>query len=632
MRVLPKLKLKHKITLSIALLVLVVVVAVNLVFLAGSVHQQLQDTFDHANFLAQEIYNELGQELAAAYQQGAMPAGPDALAQFFQGRAQSPALASLFSAGIGYNGTIRDVALVSPQGLVVMDSNPLLEGQPQPRRRLMSEVLDSGIWHQVQAVVGAEAIYSVSLATEVQQRPLGTISVGVDTVLLRQALFARLHQLMLYGGLIVLIATALAWGLSDLALAPLNAISVQLDRLRSPAHAAASAAGSEKGDELGRVQSKIQLLGEEIADARQVYSALQENVGQLLQGLDEGLLLFDAKGQCVMASAAAPQLLNLPFSSLAGRSVADLFPGDSSLDRAVRSAVREGASLEPVQAERNAGARPLLARLDVVRDGGGQPGALLTVRDAEPVHRLEGELELARRLSAVGRLTRGVAHEVKNPLNAMALHLDLLRAKAASSGNGLQSGMQPHLQVLSHEIERLDRVVRTFLDFSRPVELQLKPTDLSELARGVAQLAEAEAASLGLRIVVRAPQPGPRAWVDRDLVEQALLNLINNGLQAMQPAAAGCRLDLEVESEAGFAAVRVRDQGPGVPAEHRDRIFDLYFTTRSTGTGIGLAMAARTMQLHHGSIELEPPGVVPGASFLLRFPRRAQETGGGAGA
>src|SRR6185437_1717850 len=418
LRALPKLKLKHKLTLSIAVLVLVVVVAVNLVFLASSVHQQLQDTFEHANFLAQEIYSELGQELDAAYQQGAMPAAPDALNQFFQGRAQSPALASLFSAGIGYNGTIRDVALVNPQGVVVVDSNPLLEGQIQPRRRLMSDILDSGIWRQVQTVMGPEAIYSVSLATEVEQHPLGTITVGVDTVLLRQALFARLHQLLLYGGLIVLIATALAWALSDLALAPLNAISAQLDRLRAPS-AAAAVAGPEPGDEFGRVQSKIQRLGEEIADARQVYSALQENVGQLLQGLDEGLLLFDAKGQCVMASAAAPQLLGLPFSDLAGRSVAELFPGESRLDRDVRHAVREGSSLDPVQAERSAGARPLLARLDVVRDGGGQQGALLTVRDAEPVHRLEGELELARRLSAVGRLTRGVAHEVKNPLNAM---------------------------------------------------------------------------------------------------------------------------------------------------------------------------------------------------------------------
>src|SRR6185437_14420904 len=177
LRALPKLKLKHKLTLSIAVLVLVVVVAVNLVFLASSVHQQLQDTFEHANFLAQEIYSELGQELDAAYQQGAMPAAPDALNQFFQGRAQSPALASLFSAGIGYNGTIRDVALVNPQGVVVVDSNPLLEGQIQPRRRLMSDILDSGIWRQVQTVMGPEAIYSVSLATEVEQHPLGTITV-----------------------------------------------------------------------------------------------------------------------------------------------------------------------------------------------------------------------------------------------------------------------------------------------------------------------------------------------------------------------------------------------------------------------------------------------------------------------
>ncbi|MGH9395060.1 MAG: sensor histidine kinase, partial [Terriglobales bacterium] len=214
---------------------------------------------------------------------------------------------------------------------------------------------------------------------------------------------------------------------------------------------------------------------------------------------------------------------------------------------------------------------------------------------------------------------------VKNPLNAMALHLDLLRAKAERASNGQRAGMQAHIEVLSHEIERLDRVVRTFLDFSRPVELQLKPADLSARARGVAQLAEAEAESLGIEIVVAAPQPGPQAWIDRDLIEQALLNLVNNGLQAMQPAAAGRQLALEVGGSATQAHIRIRDQGPGVPPEHRDKIFDLYFTTRASGTGIGLAMAARTMQLHHGSLELEDALAGAGASFVLRFPRHANE-------
>ncbi|HUX67984.1 MAG TPA: ATP-binding protein [Terriglobales bacterium] len=610
-------KLKTKLTLSIALLVLLVVLAVNLVTVAGVVRQQMQDVYSHADFVARGIYNEMSQELGAASAAGKLGAVDAAgLRGFLQGLQGSPALATLLSSAIGYNGAIRDVALVAPDGTVAVDSNPLLEGQRQPQRRLMSEVLQGGLGTQLAAIFGRERIYTVSLATSVGNQPLGTIAIGVDTVLLRQAVVGRIEQSALYGGLIVLLATGLAWGLSDLALSPLAAISAQLDRLTA-APAAAAAAGT---DEFGLVQSKIQRLGREMEDARQVYSTLQENVSHVLEGLEEGLLLFDAQGQSVMASAATPRLLGLGPGEVVGRAVEELFPGESGLDRGVRLAVRQKVAMASREAERHAGGRPLLARLDLVRDRGGQMGALLTLRDAEPVYRLENELEVARRLSAVGRLTRGVAHEVKNPLNAMAIHVDLLQTKAGGGGNGLA----PHIEVIRREIERLNRVVGTFLDFSRPVELQLAPADLSEVARGVEQLVQAGAAAQGIAIALAAPRPGPRAWLDRDLVEQALLNLVNNGLQAMTEASAGGgerELRLEVFEEEQQGVIRVRDQGPGVPAEHRDKIFDLYFTTRSEGTGIGLATAARIMQLHQGAIELEP-GAGAGASFVLRFPLR----------
>lgn len=615
-------RLKTKLTLSISGLVLLVVLAVNLVFLANSVREQWQELYTHADFLAHEIYNEMGQELAATPPVGAVgtPAGDVALQAFFYGLPQSRAMNSLFSSIIGYNRDVRDVALVAPNGVIVMDSNPLLQGQPLAQRPLMSEVMQGGVrgvWAQARAIFGPERIYSYSLVTSVAGRPLGTIAIGVDSILLRTTMLARLRTLLIYGALIVLLATGLAWSLADLALAPLSAIGAQLDRLTAANARAAAAAPPARRDEFGQVQSKIQRLGREIEDTRQVFSALQENVGHVLEGLEEGLVLFDAQGQCVMASAAAPRLLGLPAADLVGRPVEALFPSGVSLDCAVRQAVRDKTAFAPREAAREPGGRALFARLDLVRDRGGQSGALLTLREAEAVNRLENELEVARRLSAVGRLTRGVAHEVKNPLNAMAIHLDLLREKAGVGGNGLQ----PHIQVLRREIERLDRVVKTFLDFSRPVEMKLQPTDLSQLAHGVAELMRAPAAGQGVEIALHAPVPGPQVRLDRDLVEQTLLNLVNNGLQAMAaaPPAAGARqLTLEVFTAGKQALLRVRDQGAGVPVEHRERIFDLYFTTRAEGTGIGLALAARIMQLHRGAIELEPGD--GGASFLLRFP------------
>ncbi|MGH9482734.1 MAG: hypothetical protein ACRD1L_11660, partial [Terriglobales bacterium] len=299
-----QLKLKTKLTLSISLLVLLVVLAVNLVYLAEVVRQQMQEVYDHADIISNIIFNEMRNEFAAAHLTGSA-ADPAGLQRFFQGLKASPELATLLSSAIGYGSAIRDVALVAPDGSVVVDSNPLLEGQAQPQRRLMSEVLRGGLWGQLKAIFGREQIYAVSLATRVNQQPLATITIGVDTVLLRQGVVGRVQQAALYGALILLLATGLAWGLAELALAPLGAIIAQLDRLtaanwkrperqRAPLALDRSApperstgttqarSGEPPGrspepesagrDEFGVVSSKIQHLGREMEDARQVYT------------------------------------------------------------------------------------------------------------------------------------------------------------------------------------------------------------------------------------------------------------------------------------------------------------------------------------------------------------------------
>jgi signal transduction histidine kinase len=629
-----KLKLKTKLTLAIALLVLLVLLAVNLVYIAGILQQRLQEVNTHSNVIAHQVVAEMNQELAAAYRAGVVkPSDSQSLTEFVNGLNTSPALVALLAADSGFDHTIRDIAVVGREGVVVLDSNPLLEGNRAPNRHLLSEVLGSGLAHQVGAIFLSSNIYNVTLATNVGTQPMGAVDVGVDMVLLRQSMIVEVQRLALDAALIILLATGLAWGLSDLVLHPLGRISAQLDALTlapasvAPANPApAGAAGAERGVDFGAVSTKIERLGRRIADARQVYSALQENVSHVLDSLEEGLLLFDASGQSIMASAATPHMLGLEPGAVVGRAVEELFPAPGGLDRSVRLAVRQRVAMEPREAV-HSGGRTLLVRLDLVRDQSSldeqRGGALLTLRDAEPVNRLENELEVARRLSAVGRLTRGVAHEVKNPLNAMAIHLDLLREKAGAHANGLQ----PHIAIMRREIERLDRVVRTFLDFTKPVEVDMALVDLTLLVESVEQLAAASASAQHIRIVVQAPHPGPQVWLDRDLLEQALLNLINNGIQAMTNANESGRegelrgeLRLEVWQQEQHAIIRVRDQGVGIAPENRDKIFDLYFTTRKEGTGIGLTFAAKTMQLHHGSIELEPSE--RGASFLLRFPLR----------
>jgi signal transduction histidine kinase len=264
-------------------------------------------------------------------------------------------------------------------------------------------------------------------------------------------------------------------------------------------------------------------------------------------------------------------------------------------------------------------------------------GALVTLHDRESAEKIESELELSRRMAAIGRLTSGVGHEVKNPINAIVVHLELLKSKL---GEGNAPATR-HLEVIDAEIRRLDRVVQMLVDFSRPVELKLREQDLRLVIGDVLALAAEELTTRRVNLASRMPVEPLMANVDADLLKQAALNVIQNGAQAMPE---GGRLEVVLEAErndaagslpsargngadgarAGytaprFAVLRIADEGEGIPAEIREKIFDLYFTTKSAGSGIGLAMTYRILQLHHGSVEVQSRQG-RGTEFLLRVP------------
>jgi signal transduction histidine kinase len=246
-------------------------------------------------------------------------------------------------------------------------------------------------------------------------------------------------------------------------------------------------------------------------------------------------------------------------------------------------------------------------------------GALVTLHDIESVEVIESELELSRRMAAIGRLTSGVGHEVKNPINAIVVHLELLKNKL---GEGSAPAVR-HLEVIDAEIHRLDRVVQTLVDFSRPVELQLKEQDLGPVIGDVLALAAEEFSTHKVNLISHLPQVPVLANIDADLMKQAVLNVIQNGAQSM---ADGGNLEVVLETDGKTAVLRVSDEGSGISDEIRAKIFDLYFTTKSGGSGIGLAMTYRILQLHHGSIEVQSREE-RGTEFQLRIPLAAPEWG-----
>jgi signal transduction histidine kinase len=209
-------------------------------------------------------------------------------------------------------------------------------------------------------------------------------------------------------------------------------------------------------------------------------------------------------------------------------------------------------------------------------------------------------------------LTSGVGHEVKNPINAIVVHLELLREKLARN----DSSAERHVDVIHNEIRRLDRVVQTLIDFSRPVELDLAMHDLRSIVTSVLTLAEPDLAQRSVKVVSVMPGSPVNVRVDADMIQQALLNVLLNGAQSMTD---GGELHVELRQHGHEASLRIRDQGCGIPREILSRIFNLYFTTKRDGTGIGLAMTYRILQLHNGSVQVESE-VDVGTQFTLRLP------------
>jgi PAS domain S-box-containing protein len=359
------------------------------------------------------------------------------------------------------------------------------------------------------------------------------------------------------------------------------------------------------------VTTKIDRLGQQMRDVKEVFSALKGNLDQIMGNLQEGLMLFTQDARVVLVSASAEQFVGRKRDQMLGRQVSDIFSRNTRMGRTVLEAFEQHRPVAPRELAGDNG-QPVQLSIDFIEEGGQKIGALLTMRDAESVRRIEDEIELSRRLAAIGRLTSGVAHEVRNPINAIMVHLEVLREKIRQ----IDPESKRHMDVIGSEIQRLDRVVQTLVDFTKPVELRLGDIDLRRVVEDVSLLAAPEAARHGVTVKCDLPPEALSIKVDADLVKQAVLNIALNGIQAMP---GGGALNLTAQRDDGAVEIAIRDQGPGIPAEIRDKVFNLYFTTKKSGSGIGLAMSYRVMQLHNGSLEFESqPG--QGTTFHLRFP------------
>jgi signal transduction histidine kinase len=254
---------------------------------------------------------------------------------------------------------------------------------------------------------------------------------------------------------------------------------------------------------------------------------------------------------------------------------------------------------------------------------------LLTVEQAMRQVRLHAEKrELSRRavtaekLAAVGTMTAGLSHEIRNPLNAAALQLEVLERRVGRLGPDHRRGLEEPLRLVKEEIRRLDHILEDFLQFARPRDLADRPVELAAVVGRTLDFLSGTFEHRGIRLERRLGGPAPVRG-DEERIRQVLVNLVLNALEAVREDGCVCvscgEASPRPDDERRWVELTVDDDGPGIPPALRDRIFEPFFTTKATGSGLGLSIVHAVLSQHGGTIHAEDaPG--GGARMVVRLP------------
>jgi signal transduction histidine kinase len=523
------------------------------------------------------------------------------------------------------SGNLLEITICDPRNRVLLSTDASRHpGDPFPadypdysylatRSQLLEKIhvlRDEGTpkYYQLSGALGPEG-----------QSPDLFVRVVILPALLRSDILPELEKAAVVSLLSILGSILIALAFSSFAFRPLSNVTKMLDHLTRGQYESPDSVGRPQAreDEYGVMVSKVNLLGQQLG-----------NFERLLDQLEEAVLVFGGNGSLIVASGALEKFLGKRRVELMGLTMTEIFPPDASVGffleqiletgRPVRNfSVRLGSlnGADSNGAGKNKLSHALLSveLLESFASGTRKnAGIMVRLRDPEVRRQIKGQLQTAERLTAINRVTSGVAHEVKNPLNAMLMHVELARIKLSKGDYEVTQQME----IIASEILRLDRVVKTFLDFTRPVEMKSREVQLDGFVSELVELARPQAQAVGVTVSSDLHAAEGTIVGDSDLLKQAALNIVVNAIEAM-PQGGELRFESSMGSEE--AEIRISDSGGGIPDDKKDKIFQLYFTTKKKGSGIGLAMTFRIMQLHNGRIDFfSEPG--KGTTFILRFP------------
>ena len=361
---------------------------------------------------------------------------------------------------------------------------------------------------------------------------------------------------------------------------------------------------------LGAVGTGAVIVRQNLALLSDAYANIQTYSSRILAQMTDAVVATDPAGTIEVFNQAAEALFG--FEQVRGQSLCDVWPHEA-VDRALAGEELVGLSCRFTDAQGRE--RTLsLSSAQVYNASGEVETIVLVIQDLSEKVALEADLRRRDRLASMGALASGVAHEVRNPLNAISVIVQRLRREFTPRTD--EDEYSQLTQVVGGEVERVNRIIQQFLELARPPALAKTRVELTSILERAAETVEPQILAAGLRLDRDFAGAG-EAQVDADQLHQALLNLLVNAVEATDEG----HIRLEARSlHEGWVEIGVADTGSGIPAEDAERIFDLYFTTKAAGVGLGLSLVHRIVAEHGGRVEVQSDRGA-GARFVILLPR-----------
>ncbi len=343
----------------------------------------------------------------------------------------------------------------------------------------------------------------------------------------------------------------------------------------------------------------------------------------IFNAIREGVIVTDTAGTVIYLNDAAGLLFGLDPAAALGRPLAENISGLrwKELAQGREVVTRDIEVFHPAHRVLNFYVVPLLAEDDDKPGHRQHAGYALIMRDFTERHRAAQETLESERIAALQLLAAGVAHEIGNPLNSLTIHLQLLERRLRKLSAGQQDTLLHPLEVAQEEIKRLDTIVTQFLRAIRPAPLQRTPHDLNSLLRDAAEFLGPELKSRNILLELDLAPGLPILEVDQDQLKQAFYNIVKNSSEAMKQ---GGLLKIRTGADSEWINIRFADTGGGMTQEAMARIFEPYFTTKQSGSGLGLMITQRIVRAHGGEVVIESdPG--NGLKITLRLPRHDRQ-------